>query len=58
MTERCEDLSKGNYLAVSEKIGDNGQISPDQVMTCNPAVRLDEIFNNKRFTVYKINRSD
>jgi len=58
MTERCEDLSKGNYLAVSEKIGDNGQISPDQVMTCNPAVRLDEIFNNKRFTVYKINRSE
>jgi len=56
MTERCEDLRKGDYVALHEKVGDNGQISPDQVTTCNADVKLALVFNNKRFTVYKIEK--
>jgi hypothetical protein len=54
MTENCEDLDKGDYVALHEKVGDIGQISPDLVTTCNPSVRLEEVFNNKRFSIYKI----
>ncbi len=56
MTDRCADLSKGNYVVISEKTGDKEQIPPEQVLSCNPAVRLDEVFRNKRFTVYEISR--
>jgi 4-amino-4-deoxy-L-arabinose transferase-like glycosyltransferase len=56
MTENCADLAKGDYVAIHEKMGDVGQISPDQVTSCNLAVTLDVVFNNKRFTVYKIQK--
>ena len=55
MTERCADLPKGDYLALSEKVGDNGQIAPEELGKCKE-VKLEEVFNNKRFTVYKINK--
>jgi hypothetical protein len=55
MTERCADLPKGDYLALSEKVGDNGQIAPEKIASC-AGVKLDEVFNNRRFTVYKINK--
>lgn len=55
MTERCADLPKGDYLALSEKVGDNGQIPPETVDTCK-GVKLEQVFNNRRFTVYKINK--
>ncbi len=54
MTGRCSDLVKGDYVVIHEKMADNGQISPDQVASCNPAVRLEKVYANKRFTVYKI----
>jgi hypothetical protein len=56
MTDRCEDLRKGNYLALSEKVGDNGQIPPEEVPTCGSWVSLEQVFNNRRFTIYKIGK--
>jgi 4-amino-4-deoxy-L-arabinose transferase-like glycosyltransferase len=56
MTENCADLAKGNYVAIHEKYADNGQIAPEKVTSCNPALKLDVVFNNKRFTVYKIHK--
>jgi len=56
MTERCADFIKGDYLALSEKVGDNGQIPPEEAANCNPLVKLEKVFHNKRFTVYKINQ--
>lgn len=53
MTERCTDLPKGDYLALSEKVGDNGQIPPETVGTCE-TVKLEQVFNNRRFTIYEI----
>ncbi len=54
MTTRCEDLPRGDYVAVHEKIGDVGQIPPEQISAC-PGAALEEVFNNRRFTVYRIN---
>jgi hypothetical protein len=56
MTENCADLPKGDYIAIHEKYGDIGQIAPEQVTSCNPAVKLEIVFNNKRFTVYKVQK--
>jgi hypothetical protein len=57
MTERCEDMSKADYIAIHEKAGNSGQIPLDQVTTCNPQLNLEEVFNNKRFTMYKITQN-
>jgi hypothetical protein len=56
MTDRCQDLAKGDYLALSEKVGDNGQIAPEEIGRCNLGVKLEEVFSNKRFIVYKIGK--
>jgi 4-amino-4-deoxy-L-arabinose transferase-like glycosyltransferase len=55
MTENCADLPKGDYVAIHEKMGNVGQISPEEVTSCNPSVTLKQVFNNRRFTVYQIN---
>jgi len=56
MTERCEDLDKGDYVAIHQKIGGAGQVPPEQVTNCNARLKLEEVFNNKRFTVYRIEK--
>jgi hypothetical protein len=56
MTENCTDLVKGDYVSIHEKAGAVGQIPPERVTICNPAVTLEVVFNNKRFTVYKIQK--
>jgi hypothetical protein len=55
MTERCADLPKGDYLALSKKVEDHGQIAPEEISSC-AGVKLEEVFNNRRFTVYKISK--
>jgi hypothetical protein len=52
--DRCADLPKGNYVAIHEKMGNVGQIAPDQITSCT-SVTLEQVFNNKRFSVYRIN---
>lgn len=52
MTDRCTDLSKGDYVVIHEKQGSNGQLTQQQVEACD--VPLESVFNNKRFTVYQI----
>lgn len=54
MTESCADLPKGDYLVLHEKMGGNGQIPPEEVEACQ--VPLESVFNNKRFTIYKIQK--
>lgn len=54
MTENCSDLVKGDYVILHLKMEANGQVSPEQVNSCNPNLRLDEVFRNKRFLAYKI----
>jgi len=54
MTENCADLPKGDYLAINQKVGDVGQIPPEQLKAC-PGVTLTKVYVNQRFTVYQIN---
>jgi hypothetical protein len=51
MTDRCEDLGRGDYLVFHEKQGGNGQVAEPE--TC-ANVGLVVVFNNQRFTVYQI----
>lgn len=53
MTDRCEDLAAGNFLVLSEKVGDNGQVPPEKVKLCT-GIKTTQVFNNRRFTIYKI----
>jgi hypothetical protein len=52
MTEACEDFGKGDYVVYHEKQGGNGQV-PDPE-SC-PGVDPTPVFNNQRFTVYRVN---
>lgn len=52
MTEDCSDLSQGDYIVLHQKMESNGQVSPDEILSCSPASRLQETFRNKRFLVY------
>jgi hypothetical protein len=54
MTTECADLPKGDYVAIHRKMGNGGQIAPDQITAC-PAVTLAPVFKNTRFIVYRIN---
>jgi hypothetical protein len=53
LTTRCADLPKGDYVALHEKMAANNQIAPDQIAAC-PGIHLEMVFNNKRFSVYRI----
>ena len=54
MTEQCSDLVKGDYLILHQKMEGNGQIPPEKAQSCNPAVQLQQAFQNKRFIIFKI----
>jgi len=56
MTQRCEDLVKGDFVVLHLKMDGNGQISPEQIGSCNPALKLETAYQNKRFIVYQIQR--
>ncbi|HEY2981115.1 MAG TPA: hypothetical protein VGJ22_08040, partial [Anaerolineales bacterium] len=51
MTDRCEDLGRGDYLVFHEKQGSNGQVAEPETCT---NVGLTVVFNNQRFTIYQI----
>ena len=53
ITDNCDQLAKGNYLAVSKKVEANGLIPLQELTSCDN-VALKSIFENRRFIVYKI----
>jgi len=55
MTENCSDLVKGDYVILHQKMGESGQIAPDDVGAC-VEVALEEVYRNKRFSVYMIRK--
>ena len=56
MSDQCADLSKGDFVALNLKMDDSGQIPPDTIKDCGTGVNLNQVFQNKRFVVYKISR--
>jgi 4-amino-4-deoxy-L-arabinose transferase-like glycosyltransferase len=54
MSTECGRMLKGNYLVLSRKVGENQQVPPEEIETCN--LLLDEVLRNTRFVVYKIQK--
>lgn len=52
MIHECEGMLKGNYLILSKKVGENNQVPPDRIDSCN--LPLDKVFDNRRFIIYEI----
>lgn len=53
-TTRCEDLPRGDYVAIEKSMGGYDQILPQDVMHCNPDVVLTPVFEKDQFVVYQI----
>ncbi len=54
MITECERILKGDYLVLSRKVGENNQIPPEQIDSCN--LPLNEVLRNNRFLVYEIQK--
>jgi hypothetical protein len=47
-------MRKGDYLVLSRKVGENQQITPEEIDACN--LPLDQVLRNNRFVVYRIQK--
>jgi hypothetical protein len=54
MSMECDHILKGDYLVLSRKVGENNQIPPEQIDSCN--LPLNEVLRNNRFLVYEIQK--
>lgn len=52
MSTECDRMLLGDYIVLSRKVGENQQITPEEIDTCN--LPLDEVLKNRRFVVYEI----
>lgn len=54
MSTECDRMLKGDYLVLSRKVGENQQITPENIDACNLA--LNQVLKNNRFVVYQIQK--
>jgi hypothetical protein len=54
MSTECDRMLNGDYLVLSRKVGENQQITPEQIDTCN--LPLNQVLKNNRFVVYQIQK--
>ena len=54
MSTECDRMRKGDYLVLSRKVGENQQITPEEIDACN--LPLDQVLRNNRFVVYRIQK--
>jgi hypothetical protein len=54
MSTECDRMPKGDYIVLSRKVGENQQITPEDINTCN--LPLNEVLKNNRFVVYEIEK--
>jgi hypothetical protein len=54
MSTECERILKGDYLVLSKKVGENQQIPPEKINSCN--LPLTTVLTNTRFIVYQIQK--
>src|SRR5688572_1993037 len=52
MINQCEELFRGDYIILSKKVGENNQVPPERIDSCN--LPLDSVFENRRFIIYEI----
>ncbi len=54
MSTECDRMYKGDYLVLSRKVGENQQITPENIDACN--LPLNQVLKNNRFIVYQIQK--
>lgn len=54
MSTECDRILKGDYLVLSRKVGENQQITPDEIDSCN--LPLNQVLKNNRFIVYEVQK--
>ena len=54
MSTECDRMLKGDYLVLSRKVGENQQITPENINACN--LPLNQVLKNNRFVVYHIQK--
>jgi len=54
MSTECDRMWKGDYLVLSRKVGENQQITPEEIGNCN--LPLEQVLKNNRFVVYQLQR--
>jgi 4-amino-4-deoxy-L-arabinose transferase-like glycosyltransferase len=54
MINQCEGLARGDYIILSKKVGENNQVPPERIGSCN--LPLDNTFENRRFIIYKVRK--
>lgn len=54
MSMECDHILKGDYLVLSRKVGENQQIPPEEIGSCN--LPLNQVLRNNRFIVYQIQK--
>jgi hypothetical protein len=54
MSTECDRMLKGDYLVLSRKVGENQQITPEEIGSCN--LPLSQVLKNNRFVVYQIQK--
>jgi len=52
MSMECNRMSLGDTIVLSRKVGENQQIAPEEIASCN--LPLDEALRNRRFIIYEI----
>jgi hypothetical protein len=52
MSMECDRILRGDYLVLSRKVGENQQIPPDDIKSCN--LPLEQVLKNTRMIVYKV----
>jgi hypothetical protein len=50
----CGQLTRGDYIALSKKVGRNLQIPPEEIEDCE--LPLEELYENRRFVLLRINK--
>ena len=54
MSTECNRMWKGDYLVLSRKVGENQQITPENIGACN--LPLKQVLKNNRFVVYHLQK--
>jgi hypothetical protein len=52
MSTECDRMSLGDTIVLSRKVGENQQIAPEEIDSCN--LLLHEVLRNRRFIIYEI----
>ena len=54
MSTECDRMLRGDYIVLSKKVGENQQIPPERIRSCD--LPLNRVFENRRFIIYEVQK--